>query len=142
MQILTIAGNVGNVKEVKDVGNDKVLNFSVAVDNGKDKNGEKREASWFDCALWGPRAERLAPYIQKGSKLAVTGRPGARAHEGKAYLSLTVDNLTFMSSKQDGERSSGGGGSDTYQEPVKQRESYDLNDDIPFISMAGHYGLA
>ncbi len=128
MQILTIAGNVGNVKEVKDVGKDKVLNFSVAVDNGKDKNGEKREASWFDCALWGPRAEKLAPYIAKGSKLAVTGRPGARAHEGKAYLSLTVDNLTFMSSKSDNE---GRSSDDSYRakpsEPV-----YPPDDEVPF----------
>lgn len=133
MQILTIAGSVGNVKEVKDVGNDKVLNFSVAVDNGKDKNGEKREASWFDCALWGPRAEKLAPYIQKGSKLAVTGRPGARAHEGKAYLSLTVDNLTFMSSKSDGERSSDRSSSDdSYSAPKTSEPVYPPDDEVPF----------
>ena len=139
MQMLMIAGNVGNVKEVKTVGDDKVLNFSVAVDNGKDKSGEKREATWYDCALWGKRAEALAPYIAKGSKLALSGRPGCRAHEGKAYLSLTVDGLTFMSSKQDGERSerrdddyssgfSTGGG----HKPSGPKESYDLNDDIPF----------
>ncbi len=142
MQTLHIAGNVGNVKEIKSVGDDKVLNFSIAVDNGKDKSGEKREPTWYDCALWGKRAESLAPYIAKGSKLAVSGRPSARAHEGKAYLGLTVNELTFMSSKSDSERSSGGGGSDAYQEPTKQRESYDLNDDIPFIAMVSHYGPA
>lgn len=131
MQITHIAGNVGNVKEVRDVGGDKVLNFSVAVDNGKDKSGEKREPTWYDCALWGKRAESLAPYIQKGSKLALSGRPGARAHEGKAYLSLTVNELTFMSSKADSERSSGG--SDTYQQQSsapKQADTFD--DDCPF----------
>jgi len=125
MQMLTIAGNVGNVKDLKEVGGEKVLNFSVAVDNGKDKSGEKREATWFDCALWGKRAEALAPYIAKGSKLALSGRPGCRAHEGKAYLSLTVDGLTFMSSKSDG-------GSEREADKPSARESYDLNDDIPF----------
>jgi single-strand DNA-binding protein len=143
MQTLLIAGNVGNVKEIKDVGGDKVLNFSIAVDNGKDKNGEKREPTWYECALWGKRAESLAPYIAKGSKLAVSGRPSARAHEGKAYLGLTVNELTFMSSKADNERSSERAASsgDDYSsgfstgdanKPSGPRESYDLNDDIPF----------
>lgn len=143
MQTVIIAGNVGNVKEVREVGGDKVLNFSIAVDNGKDKNGERRESTWWDCSLWGKRAEFLAPYIQKGSRLTVQGRPSARAHEGKAYLGVTVNELTFMSSKQDGERSSGGGGDDyssglTTSKPSGPKESYDLDDDIPFISMGRH----
>ena len=123
MQILHIAGNVGNVKDLKEVGGDKVLNFSLAVDNGKDKSGEKRDATWYDCALWGKRAEALAPHITKGSKLALSGKPGARAHEGKAYLSLTVNELTFM----------GGGGDRQESEAQKPaQQQYDLNDDIPF----------
>lgn len=131
MQILMIAGNVGNVKDLKEVGGDKVLNFSIAVDNGKDKSGEKRDPTWFDCALWGKRAESLAPYIEKGTKLAVTGRPGARAHEGKAYLSLTVNELTFMGG---GARSDSGDAKPHYtpEEASKPIPSYDMNDDIPF----------
>jgi single-strand DNA-binding protein len=128
MQTLIIAGNVGNVKNVRDAGGDRVLNFSIAVDNGKDKHGEKREPTWFDCALWGKRADALAPHIAKGSKLCVSGRPSARAHEGKAYLGLTVSDLTFMSSRQDG-------GSDAREPAPPARDSYDLNDyssDIPF----------
>ena len=143
MQITHIAGNVGNVKDLKTVGNDEVLNFSIAVDNGKDKQGEKREATWYDCALWGKRAASLAPYITKGSKLVVSGRPSARAHEGKAYIGLTVNELTLMSSKADNERRSegGGGSSDGYQEPVKAKPDYD-DSDIPFLTMAGHYDRA
>lgn len=140
MQTIIIAGNVGNVKEVRDVGDDCVLNFSIAVDNGKDKNGERRESTWFDCSLWGKRARSLAPYITTGSKLTVQGRPTARAHDGKAYLGVNVSDLTFMSSKSDSERSSGGG-DDGYDSgfstggadrPSGPKESYDLDDYIPF----------
>lgn len=142
MQILMIAGNVGNVKEVREVGGDKVLNFSLAVDNGKDKNGERRESTWYDCALWGKRAESLAPYITKGLKLALSGRPGARAHDGKAYLSLTVNELTFMGGGKDrqDERTGGGGNDDDYSAGFARpgpKMSYDLNDDIPFITSFG-----
>lgn len=124
MQTLIIGGNVGNVKELKDVNGDKVLNFSIAVDNGKDKNGEKRDPTWFDCALWGKRAESLAPHITKGSKLMLSGRPGARAHEGKAYLSMTVNELTFMG---------GGSQSETRaDEPVKSNYQDIQDEDLPF----------
>lgn len=135
MQTLTIAGNVGNVKDLKTVGNDEVLNFSIAVDNGKDKNGERRESTWYDCALWGKRAASLAPHITKGLKLVVSGRPSARAHDGKAYLGLTVNELTFMGSSQSsggGEQQGGGDQSRQQNKPSPPRESYDLNDDIPF----------
>lgn len=129
MQNLTIAGNVGNVKELREVNGDKVLNFSVAVDNGKDKNGERRESTWFDCSLWGKRAEALAPYIEKGSRLVVSGRPSARAHEGKAYLGVTVSELTFMSSKSSGEARSS---SDGYSQSSAPSQTYDDMGDVPF----------
>lgn len=130
MQTVIIAGNVGNVKDLKTVGSDEVLNFSVAVDNGKDKNGEKRETTWWYCALWGKRAAALAPYITKGSKLTVSGRPGARAHDGKAYLTLSVNELTLMGGGSDTARSSGDSSAQHRQKGPE--DTYDLSDDIPF----------
>lgn len=134
MQILTIAGIVGKDAVLRNTqSGDSVLGFSVAVDNGKDRDGNKRDATWVDCSIWGKRAEALNGHIIKGVKLALSGRPTVRAHDGKAYLGLTVDQLTFMGG---GERSDaaeprrGGGGS----EP--QQSAYDLNDDVPFIRMA------
>lgn len=148
MQILTIAGNVGRDAELKSLqSGETVLNFSVAVDNGKDKNGNKRDATWFDCAVWGKRAESLQSYIKKGTKLTLSGRPGARAHDGKAYLQLTVNELTFMSSAHSG--GSSGGQSGGYDDaPSGQRNDaggyggagaasggrsgFDDSDEIPF----------
>lgn len=134
MQILTIAGNVGKDAVLRrQDGRDPVLNFSIAVDNGKDKDGQSRPATWFDCSIWGKRAEALEKHITKGIKLAVSGKPSARAHEGKAYLGITVNDLTFQGGSQGGEdrgdsRPSGG---------AKQSQSggYDPSDDpdsIPF----------
>lgn len=128
MQILTIAGNVGKDAELRRTqGGDPVLNFSLAVDNGKDANGNKRDATWFDCAVWGKRAEALSQHIKKGDKLALSGRPSARAHEGKAYLGINVDSLTFQ-----------GGSGNSQQQPNDgygaggRPSSRDLDDDLPF----------
>lgn len=134
MQILTIAGNVGKDAKLNrpQNGGDPVLNFSIAVDNGKDRDGNNRPATWFDCALWGKRAESLERYITKGTKLAVSGRPSARAHDGKAYLGITVNELTFQGSSQsEGERS-------PRQSSGEQQSNGSgfagggLDDDIPF----------
>ena len=128
MQVLLIAGIVGKDAVLRTTsGGDDVLNFSLAVDNGKDKQGEKRDATWFDCSMWGPRAKSLERHITKGLRLTLSGRPTTRAHDGKAYLGITVNELTFMGGNQ--ERSSGGAPS---PKSTSRQDDYDLNDDIPF----------
>ena len=134
MQILTIAGNVGKDAELRTTGNgDKVLGFSIAVNNGKDKNGTERPATWYDCTIWGKRAEALAGHITKGSKLTLTGRPSARAHDGKAYLQLNVNELTFMGGGQrdnnDGGYGDQSGGYDGYGQGGRPGG---MDDSIPF----------
>lgn len=121
MQVLSIVGNVGKDAVLRSTqGGDKVLGFSLAVSNGRDK-----DATWYDCSVWGKRAESLEPHIKKGSKLALSGRPTVRVHEGKAYLGLSVNELAFMG---------GGAARDEHdQRPAaEQGGAYDVNDDIPF----------
>jgi len=127
MQLLTIAGNVGKNPELRNTGGgDAVLGFSLAVDNGKDKAGNKRDATWYDVAIWGNRATALQNHIAKGSKLVLTGRPTVRVHDGKAYLGITVDGLTFMGGgERDGQSQAPSGGA-----PAGGRG--DFEDSIPF----------
>jgi single-strand DNA-binding protein len=126
MQVTMIAGNVGKDAVLRRTGNgDAVLSFSVAVDNGKDKNGSKRDSTWFNCSVWGKRAESLEAHITKGTKLTLTGRVDIDVYEGKGSLKLLVNELTFQ-----------GGGSQE-REPTKYVEHDapardELNDDIPF----------
>ena len=132
MQILTIAGTIGRDAEIRRTqGGDAVAGFSVAVDNGKDKSGNKRETTWFDCSLWGKRGEGLGPYLTKGTRVAITGRPSAREHNGKVYLGCNVDQITLL-----------GGGGDRQPEPRRSQEPEgygaggrpgdDMDDSIPF----------
>lgn len=101
MQLIMLAGNVGKDAVIRTTqSGEKVLSFSLAIDNGKDKNGNRRDSTWYECSLWGKRAESLHPHITKGSKITLTGRPTARAYEGKAYLGVSVDDLTLMGGGQ------------------------------------------
>ena len=96
MNNITIAGNIGKDAEVRSTPNgDRVAGWSVAVNEGKDRT------TWFSCSLWGDRAEKLAPFIRKGDRIAVSGSVSARAHDGKAYLEVRVSQVTFLSSKRE-----------------------------------------
>lgn len=130
MQKLFIAGVIGRDAEIRRTqGGDAVAGFSVAVDNGKDKQGNKRETTWYDCSLWGKRGEGLGPYLTKGTRVAIEGRPGAREHNGKIYLQCSVDEITMLGGgqqKSDGYNSGGNAGG--YSNPASDIDQ----DSIPF----------
>ena len=69
MNSITIAGSLGKDAEIRFLGNgDPVASFSVA-----DSQGREKPAIWWNCSLFGKRAESLAPYLTKGQAVAVTG---------------------------------------------------------------------
>ena len=130
---LTIAGNVGKDAVLRRTqSGTEVLGFSVAVDNGKDEQGNRRDSTWVSCSVWGKRATSLERYIRKGTKLALTGRPSVDVYEGKGQLRLSVQELTFMGGGQQ-EQS---GGYDQSPDGYNQggRPSSDLDDEIPFMA--------
>ena len=127
MQRLFIAGNVGKDAELRHTqGGDAVLGFPIAVDNGKDK-----PATWYDATIWGKRASSLETHIKKGTKLALVGRPTVRVHNDKAYLGISVDDLTFMGGAK---RDDGGYQQDQRQDQRQEHNQSrdDLDDSIPF----------
>lgn len=123
MQTLIIAGVVGKDAVLRRTqAGDPVLGFSLAVDNGKTKDGVKRDATWFDCAVFGKRAEALDGHITKGARLTLSGHPTCRVHDGKAYLGISVDELTFQ----------GKPNVETHREAAARSHQRPLDDEIPF----------
>lgn len=133
MQKLTLAGTVGKDAVLRSTqGNDPVLNFSVAVSNGKDRDGQDIPATWFDCSIWGKRAESVARFITKGTRITVEGRPTVRTHEGKAYLGCKVFDFTLQGGGQ--QRSDDGGQRQQSSQSQQSSGGYadDDPDNIPF----------
>lgn len=94
MKQITIAGRLGKDAELRRTqGGDPVLSFPVAVDDGY---GERKSTMWFDCTVWGKRAEALSPHLVKGMAVAVSGDLGKREHDGKTYLTVRVSELTMQ----------------------------------------------
>jgi single-strand DNA-binding protein len=133
MLTMTIAGNCGKDAELRRTqSGDSVLGFSIAVDNGKDKDGNKRDSTWVKCSIWGKRADSLADYIKKGSKLVVTGRPGVDVYEGKGQLTLSVQDITFMGGNQREERREEHGASNVRGPIISIAAGNPMEEDIPF----------
>jgi len=120
MNNLTIAGNVGNTRTGESNGK-PVLNFSVAVNEGKDRT------TWFECALWGDRVNTVGQYITKGSKIAVTGSVSADVYEGKGKLKVFVRDVTLM-----GRPESQSANSERPAPVTNVVTDDEFNDDIPF----------
>ncbi len=108
MKQVFVVGRVGGDAEVSYTQNGiAVAKFSIAVDNGKDKEGERKPATWFKANLWRERAEKLAPFIKKGGIVAVSGDVDCRAWtdkqsgEARCQMEINVNQFTFGGGKND-----------------------------------------
>lgn len=148
MQIGNIAGNLGKDAELKSTqSGDQFCRFSVAVTTGW---GDRKATTWWDVTRWGKGAEKLAPMLTKGTKVAVSGEISTREHEGKTYLQIRADHVTLQggastqgngSSNQrqsdDGwgggssQRSQGGQGGGSGGQSTSGFDN-DLDDEVPF----------
>lgn len=48
--------------------------FTLAVGNGKDKDGNERSTDFLNFVVWGKNAENLSIYLHKGNRVAIEGR--------------------------------------------------------------------
>lgn len=123
----TVCGNLGRDAELRDTRAGSVLSFSVASSQGK--RGEET-TTWVRCSLFGKRAEALAQYLTKGTRVAVAGSMSLREYEGRngpgTSLELLVSEVQLMGG---GERASGArSGAEASEDDTATAE----DDDIPF----------
>lgn len=132
MKTVAIAGNIGKDAVLRTTQNgDKVLGWSVAVE---ERNGQDKRTIWFDCSLWGRRAEALAQYLTKGTRVAVSGELSTREHEGKTYLTIRANEVTLLGGGQsrDGMSDANRASYNAQAPGGAQAGGADLSDEIPF----------
>ena len=125
---VTITGNLTRDPEVKQTGGGmSVMKLGVAV-NDRRKNPQTQEwedvPNFIDCTMFGDRAAKVAQYLAKGSKVAISGRLRQETWETqdgqkRSRVGVVVDDLEFMSRSQ--------------QQPQAQYQQPNVYDeDIPF----------
>lgn len=137
-----ISGNLTRDSELRTTTSGAfVLNIGVAVNERRKNNqtGQWEERPVFvDCVMFGNRAEKIAPYLVKGTKVAIEGRLRYSSWEDRgsgqkrSKLDVTVDEIEFMSSnrpRQGEYQAEAFDYGDT--PPILPRDSY-ADADIPF----------
>lgn len=128
-----IIGRVTKPIELKNTTTGKpVATFTLAV-NRDYKNAEgDYDADFINCVAYGPQAEIISKYVNKGDKFGVIGKLNTRTYEKngtKVYITeVVVDSFEFLESKKDKPTEAEPAYSDTEEEFTE----IDGDDDLPF----------
>lgn len=99
-----ITGNLTRDAELRSTGGGlSVANFAVAV-NERVKNNSTGEwedrANYIDCTMFGRRAEALAQYMTKGTKVTIEGKlrwsQWEKNGEKRSKVEVVVDEVELM----------------------------------------------
>ena len=88
MNCCIFSGNLTKDAEVKDSGQSTTMNFAIAVNTGY---GDNKQVMYINCSAF--NREKLAPYMKKGMKIAVSGELSEREYNNKRYLNLRVREI-------------------------------------------------
>jgi len=115
-------GNLTRDPELKAIpSGQSVVSFSLALNRSyKDQSGEWKEATdYVDITAWGPLAERVAQYCQKGKQVLVNGRIQSRSWEQdgqkRSKVEVLAQDVTFLGGGQGGNAGSSDGNEDQPQ---------------------------
>lgn len=117
MNIITIAGSIGKDAEMRNLPTgDNIATFSVA-----DNQGSTKPTIWWNCALYGKRAESLINYLKKGTNVTVVGVVSEREwtdNDGakRKSMSIRVSDIALQGGRRD----------------EKPQASSDSTEDVPF----------
>ena len=106
---VAISGNLTRDAELRSTqSGTSMLGMGIAVNDRRknQKTGEWEDyPNFVDCTMFGARAEKLQPYLAKGTKVAIEGKLSYRSWEKdgqrRSKLEVIVDDLEFVSSRRD-----------------------------------------
>lgn len=130
-----ISGNLTRDAELSSTASGtSILNFCCAVnDHRKKQQSDEWEdyPNFIECTMFGTRAEKLAQYLVKGSKVTLAGRLHYSSWKDKetgktrSRVGVNVDEVEFMS------RGGNGGAAPSGNDSVPV-QSAPIDDDVPF----------
>jgi single-strand DNA-binding protein len=155
-----LVGNLGRDPEIRSMPNgDRIANLSLATsETWRDRSsGERKEKTeWHRVVVFNDNIVKVVEnYLKKGSTIYVEGalqtrkwtdQQGVEKYSTEVVIGRFNGQLTMLGGRADGAGQSSGGGygggrDDDYSsgfstgganKPSGPKESYDLNDDIPF----------
>lgn len=114
-----------------------VTKFSIAIDRGKDKDGNSYGADFPSCIAFGKTAENLGKYFKKGQRIAISGRiqTGSYEREGQKFYTtdIIVNSFNFCESAgSQGTQTQAQTQQTSYQTAIPEGFEAITDDDVPF----------
>ena len=146
---VALAGNLTRDPQMRTTqGGMAILSMGIAV-NDRRKNQQTGEwediPQYFELTMFGKRAEAVSKYLSKGTKVAVQGKllySSWETQDGqkRSKVDVTVDELEFMSRRDEGQQQGGYCGNVSPQvayaaQQAQAATGYDMSvydEDIPF----------
>jgi single-strand DNA-binding protein len=100
---ITLIGHLTKDAETAFTGQGTAITrFDLAVNTGF---GNNKQVTFYRCAFFGERGQKVAQYLTKGKPVLVTGEPSLRKttrDDGRAFTDLTVNvrELTLLGGNQ------------------------------------------
>lgn len=140
-----LIGNVGRDPEIRSMPNgDRIANLSIATsEKWRDKSsGEQKEKTeWHRVVVFNDHVVKVVEnYVKKGSTIYVEGslqtrkwtdKDGVEKYSTEVVIGKFKGEMTLLGGKPEGQASDGFSGR-AGDQAAGSRDSYDLNDDIPF----------
>src|SRR5690606_9687008 len=119
MNRVILIGNLGADAELKYTNSGQpVASMRLATsEKWQGKDGQQQERTeWHSLTLWGKRAEALAKYLTKGSRIAIQGRIQYREYEDRNgnkrwSTDINVDDIELLGGRDGVQRDGGSRGS-------------------------------
>lgn len=134
MNHVILTGRLVRDPEIRYTDSKKaVASFTLAVDDGKGRDGERR-SQFIPCVAWEKTAELIDRDFVKGDPLTVLGRITVRSYEkdgAKRYVTeVTVSGIEYPMTKKsrDPERRA----TDDPEQPGSDFADMDDDADLPF----------
>lgn len=133
MNKIVLLGRLTRDIELRQAGETSVANFSLAVNRTFKRDGEP-DADFFNCVVFGKRAETLAQYVHKGNQLAIEGHVQIGQYTNKDGVNVKtfevmVDGFDFIGGKSEQTKS------EPEAETETPTENFDLDleiEELPF----------
>lgn len=92
MQKLFVIGNLGVDAEVKNSNGKEFISFKVAdTSRFTDQKGNVSETTtWINCAMTGDKDTKVLPFLKKGVKVYVEGKPSYRLYSSEKQRCMLV----------------------------------------------------
>ena len=131
-----VGGRLTRDPETKQVGDNEVTSFAVAVNPVKQDD----PAAFYECSCWGKRGVVIANHFAKGKPIVVWGPVRmdsweANNGETRHALRVTVDGFSFAGDTRDDKPANNAAGKSRAGSRSKPDADYGQpvnSDDIPF----------